>query len=219
MALSYGNQYLGGSYVSMFGKTITTNTMYGKLGESEILVGADAVAGTSSSNIDNKELDSLYEKVGVYLEELMITYIDGKLDLLQNTLTLEKVEEIKNNISRTSSSLSNRNSLQKLINTYSNILSVLEDSTEQYKEYVETLEKLEIAQEKANILEDPVKLQEYINTYLGPQNTFLMELPEITTTPANIKPEIQQYIKLYGVPENLEFDQEKLDIIIQKIYG
>jgi len=217
MALSYGNQYLGGSYVSMFGKTITTNTMYGKLGETEILVGADA--GTSSSNIDNKELDSLYEKVGVYLEELMVTYIDGKLDLLQNTLTLEKIEEIKNNISRTSSTLSNKNSLQKLINTYTNILSVLEDSTEQYKEYVITLEKLEIAQEKVNILEDPVKLQEYINTNIGGQNTFLMELPEITTTSANVKPEIEQYIKLYGVPENLEFNQEKLDIIIKKIYG
>jgi arsenate reductase-like glutaredoxin family protein len=217
MALAYGNQFLGGGYTSMFGKTITTNTVYGKLGEHEILVGLDAVSGSGGS-INNKELNDLYDKVGVYLEELMVKHIEGNLDDLVKILTKDKVDDIKYRIYNSLETVGNKTSIETLIKTYQNILNVLEDSTEQYKTYQITLEQLETAQEKASILEDPEKLQEYINTFINSQNSYLMELPDITTTSATVKPEYQEYIKLYGVPDNLEFDEDKLYQIKKKIY-
>jgi hypothetical protein len=216
MALNYGNQYAGGGFVSIFGKTITTNTAYGKLGEQEKFVGLDAFVGGSGGN--SKDLENLYNNIGSDLEDILLKYSLGKFSEVTDETTQTRIENIKNELTKQNTTSTNKFfEIYKL--TFQRILDTLKNTTTQYIEYLETVQNLEKAELKANILDDPEQLQLYINKLNSTQNTYLFDLPDITTTEATIKPEIQEYIKLYGVPENLDFDQYKLEFIKKKIYG
>jgi hypothetical protein len=216
MALSYGNQYVGSGFVSVFGKTITSNTAYGKLGEQEKLIGLDSLIGGSGGN--SKDLENLYNNIGSDLEEILLKYALGKFNEVSDDITQSRLDNIKNELTNQTSTSSNKFfEIYKL--TFQRILDTLKNTTTQYIEYLETVQKLEVAQEKADILDSPEQLQNYIDKLNLKQNVFLFDLPDITTTAATIKPEIQEYIKLYGVPENLDFDQNKLTFIKNKLYN
>ena len=66
--------------------------------------------------------------------------------------------------------------------------------------------------EKASILDDMVKLREYINSLK--KNMSIFPNIEVTVVKAQIKPEYLEYIKLYGYPENSIFDMDKLGAIL-----
>lgn len=72
---------------------------------------------------------------------------------------------------------------------------------------------LEAVTEKASILDDIKKLQEFINNL----KTKFMLIPEQTVTipMAQIKEPYNTYIKLYGFPENMVWDTDKLAFVIQ----
>ena len=77
----------------------------------------------------------------------------------------------------------------------------------------ETSGLLEATKEKASILDDIKKLQEFINNL----KTKFMLIPEQTVTipMAQIKEPYNTYIKLYGFPENMVWDTDKLAFVIQ----
>lgn len=92
-----------------------------------------------------------------------------------------------------------------LIPTFSNI-------TNKILKCQETEGELQAALEKASILDDTLKLQQYINglknrMYVIPQQT-------ITIPMATIKEPYNTYIKLYGFPENMLWDPDKLGYIV-----
>jgi hypothetical protein len=66
-----------------------------------------------------------------------------------------------------------------------------------------------------DILHDPQKLQDYINTL----NNSLVGIPNVTMTAptATIKPKYQIYNSLYGLPQDLDFDSSKLNDIVNAI--
>ena len=91
-------------------------------------------------------------------------------------------------------------------------LEGLYQSIYQYATLKDTQKKLESARERASILDDLKKLQEYINTLKGANNLF----PDVTVSvmKAEIKPEYAVYIKQYGYPASGIFDASKLASIL-----
>ena len=83
----------------------------------------------------------------------------------------------------------------------------------QYKECENTSQQLEIARNRAGILDDKAELKKYINSLVGSLSLF----PdiEITSVAATLKPEIAIYIKLYGFPNGGIFDTDKFAFCIK----
>jgi hypothetical protein len=75
--------------------------------------------------------------------------------------------------------------------------------------------KLDSVTQRASILDNMDKLKEYINTLSGSVNLF----PDIAISAiaATLKPEIAEYIRLYGLPPACVFESDKLAIAIQNV--
>ena len=62
--------------------------------------------------------------------------------------------------------------------------------------------------EKASILDDKTKLQEYINHLLGARS--ILPDSKVTIITAEIKAEYAEYIQMYGFPDGAVFEMDKL---------
>ena len=91
-------------------------------------------------------------------------------------------------------------------------LQGLYSAIQEYEKLLITQTKLSLMSEKASILDDMVKLREYINSLK--KNMSIFPNIEVTVVKAQIKPEYLEYIKLYGYPENSIFDMDKLGAIL-----
>ena len=85
----------------------------------------------------------------------------------------------------------------------------------QYVTLVDTKVKLDKALEYEKILNDPVRLQAYIEMLQGRRALFKESNVSVVT--ATVKPEYAQYIKLYGFPAGGIFEMEKLAPILQSL--
>lgn len=87
-----------------------------------------------------------------------------------------------------------------------------------YLDLESTQRELANCKAKEAILYDVDKLKEYISSLSGSINLF----PdiEVTSIGATLKPEIAEYIKLFGVPSNGIFETDKMAIALKNIgYG
>lgn len=219
MALVYGNQFAGGGYVSLFGKASVHNTAYGKLGESQAYTSADT-NGISLAKVDNinggsnVDLENLYNNIGSILDDIMKKISLGNFD----EINIDDINDLTNKLNNQQTTTNNSN-FNNFKDTFTNVINLVIVANEQKEQNNILEDRINIADEKAGILDDPEKLQQYIYELKKKSAFYLFNLPDISTVSANVKPEYSEYFKLYGVPVNLEFDQEKLDAIINKIYG
>ena len=74
---------------------------------------------------------------------------------------------------------------------------------------------LDVMTEKESVLHDISKLKEYISSLAGSVALF----PDISVTSisATLRPEIAEYIKLFGLPANGVFETDKMSIALQNI--
>jgi hypothetical protein len=75
--------------------------------------------------------------------------------------------------------------------------------------------ELDIMTQKASILQDITKLTEYINSLAG--SVKLFPDIEVTSISATLKPEIAEYIKLFGYPSSGVFESDKLAIALKNV--
>jgi hypothetical protein len=101
-----------------------------------------------------------------------------------------------------------------IIDIYRNMLKLVKSAYDNKNLAKATLINSESWRNDSIILNDREKLQEYINNL---SKSFYITSIDVTSTYANLKPQYQIYMQLYGLPENLEFDPYKLSDIIKAI--
>ena len=91
-----------------------------------------------------------------------------------------------------------------------NSLNALWQSVRQYMDLQKVLRELVVAEEKASILDDLVKLEEYINNLKN--HTLITIIPDVDVNVPllTIKEPYNTYIKVYGYPPGGAFDPDKL---------
>jgi hypothetical protein len=101
-----------------------------------------------------------------------------------------------------------------MIDVYRNMLKIVKTAYD-YKNFAKsTLINSETWKNDSEILNNRDKLNEYIQNLS--KNVFISSI-DITSIYANLKPQYQIYIQLYGLPENLDFDTTKLDYIFKQL--
>ena len=91
----------------------------------------------------------------------------------------------------------------------------MQKSIFQNEELTTTQSQLVTAQEKAAILDDMAKLREYLENKQS--QIFFADVSTQLTTMAVLKPQYQRYIDLYGMPDGLIFESQKMAEIIQDL--
>lgn len=223
MALGYNSSNLGTTGYnssSLFGKD-AQNTLASKLEADTLVVdsGNSSSLGSLVGNVNttsNKDYERLYTSMGEDLADILLKYSTGEFDDIAEYLEDSTYGKIKLAINNQLSTVDDP-FFDIYKTTFQQMLDGLKRTAYQYIEYIQMIRKLEEAQEKLAILEDPSQLQAYINQYYRDNTLILFDLPDITTTEATVRPEIQEYIRLYGVPDNLDFDEVKLQAIIDKL--
>jgi len=180
------------------------------------------VANTNTflTNADarNRILISMYAKLSVYvrtIRTLLIQYAKGHFYEVANILT-NKV------FNRMSVELNNLSADPSKYSDYENIrmgnvaaLEGLYQSILQYANLVDSELKLEKAKECEAILNDPVKLEEYIKMLHGRRTLF--KESNVTVVKATLKPEYAEYIRAYGFPEGGIFEMDKLALVCKRL--
>ena len=100
------------------------------------------------------------------------------------------------------------------IQIYKDLLLVIKTSFDNKNLVSSTLLKSEKWKNDSIILNDSVKLQEYINNL---NKRFYLADFSVKAAYANLKPKYNIYIQLYGLPDNLLFDPKLLNNIIKAI--
>jgi hypothetical protein len=109
----------------------------------------------------------------------------------------------------------NNNCISKLIPIFLDILKSIYYGSILASNYITEINNGVEYKLAYDILHDPQKLQEYLNE----QSKIFTALPpvNITAPKANLKPQYQIYISLYGLPPDLEFEPSKLTDIVNSI--
>jgi hypothetical protein len=146
--------------------------------------------------------DALYQING-YLNTFIST--NGNI-----TMTFDTYNELNVNLVKIKNGLPNASCLSDIIDTYGNILDVL-------KEYINKstlLEGMNTLVDKykgdSETLNDTQKLQEFLNNLRKNMNNILEELIITSVEMPTIKPLYAKYHEYYGIPDDLDYDPEKL---------
>lgn len=191
----------------------------------------------SSTCVTASTVVDLYRKLSLYmnsLKTLQDTYSAGDIQSVATILSEDVYKELSAQINAlaydlhlsvdgTAKGLEN---ISQPYRDYENIrlttgvsLSSLHQAIRQNTILVDTQEKLATAQEKVDILLDPVKLKKYIEEMNARAASTALPSQTIGLKTAVVKPEYIEYIKLYGLPSNGAFDPEKLGDIINQMTG
>jgi hypothetical protein len=142
------------------------------------------------------------------INTLLIKFSQGQFDLVTGVLT----QNLYKNLALQLHAIKQNS---KLYPEYENIristtraLAGLYQGIQQYIVLKNTEANLTAITEKASILDDKTKLQEYINHLLGARS--ILPDSKVTIITAEIKPEYVEYIQMYGFPEGAVFEMDKL---------
>jgi hypothetical protein len=172
----------------------------------------------TNADAQNKIMIDYYAKLATYvrtIRTLLNQYAQAEFYTVANILTqtvYQKMSVELNALAMNSSKYANYETLR--LGTVS-ALEGLYQSILQYATLVDTEYQLEKALEYKVILNDPVKLNEYIEKLKG--RRYLFNPEPVTVTAATVKPEYLQYIKLYGYPKGGVFDMDKLARILKDL--
>ena len=101
-----------------------------------------------------------------------------------------------------------------IIDIHRNMLKLVKTAYDNKNLANSTLMNAESWKNDSRILNDRDNLNEYIQNL---SKNFFVTSVNITSAYANLKTQYQIYIQLYGLPENLEFDIDKLSSILKEI--
>ena len=163
----------------------------------------------------DNEYASIFEGLICDLKILIENYSLAKIDLVEDALTGGFKDRIGVNLLEASSKTVGSDFREKFRSSLAKTFEGLQQSVLQYAKLQETIRKLEACEERASILDDPKKLQEYIDGLK--RSKYLFDLPDIKAIAATLKPEYARYVELYGFPEGAIFDTDKLTIIKREL--
>jgi len=161
---------------------------------------------------DDAMLKELYTKIGSKLNQLLYNFAIGDIAAVKSELDTNYTS-----LSITIRTNSKPDMLYYEITRllYGKVLDGLKQSIRQYLEYTDVITKLENCINYKSILDDPVRLTEYLNQLN--QQKYLFDVEPITVMKTMLKPEYAEYIKLYGFPEGGIFNSDLLGDIIYKL--
>lgn len=163
-------------------------------------------------------LKELCLNVGLHLEDLYTKYKLGEYegeDGLINTFTYDKFNELSATLFGLKSNTGEvyYECIRNIINLS---LEGFRQSITTYTELLNNKKMLEECQDKADILDDATRLQEYLEQLS--RSMYLMEVPDVRMTVVpEVKEEYRIYIERYGFPENAVFDVDKMGEIINEL--
>lgn len=157
-------------------------------------------------------LKDLYTSIGASLNNLLQNYSSGNI-LAVKTELVDNYESLAVTIRNNSKPEYLYYEIMRLL--LSKTLDGMNQSIKQYLEYVETISKLEACTKIKDILDDPVRLAEYIRQLNDRKYLFTVE--PITMIKTILKPKYAEYIRLYGFPEGGVFKSEQMGDIIYKL--
>tara|TARA_Y100000389_G_scaffold19216_1_gene16670 strand:+ start:1435 stop:2121 length:687 start_codon:yes stop_codon:yes gene_type:complete len=184
-------------------------------------------AGDDTDKINelNKNLgmfQNLHDKVIDVLKQSLIYYKGGQFGELNELFTTEQYNKLSSNLINSTllKNVSEDYQYNARLFTYyresfHRVLEGLQKSIYQNEELTTTQSQLVTAQEKADILDDMAKLREYLENKQS--QIFFADVSTQLTTMAVLKPQYQRYIDLYGMPDGLIFESQKMAEIIQDL--
>lgn len=180
---------------------------------------------TDKINELNKNLgmfQNLHDKVIDVLKQSLIYYKGGQFGDLNELFTTEEYNKLSSNLINSTllKTVSEDYQYNARLFTYyreafHRVLEGLQKSIYQNEELTTTQSQLVTAQEKADILDDMAKLREYLENKQS--QIFFADVSTQLTTMAVLKPQYQRYIDLYGMPDGLIFESQKMAEIIQDL--
>lgn len=142
------------------------------------------------------------------INTLLIEFSKGQFDLVTGVLT----QNLYNNLALQLNAIKQNSKLypefENIRTSTTRALAGLYQGVQQYIVLKNTQANLKSTTEKASILDDKTKLQEYINHLLGARS--ILPDSKVTIITAEIKPEYAEYIQMYGFPDGAVFDMDKL---------
>jgi hypothetical protein len=150
------------------------------------------------------------------INEYVLLYISSIGCNTNNYITIDTYDELNiglNNLEE----LFNENTDCNFYNTiqiYKDLLLVIKTSFDNKNLLASTILDAEKWKNDSIILNNSIKLQEYINNL---NKSFYLTDVSVKATYANLKPKYNIYIQLYGLPCNLLFDPKLLNNIIKTI--
>lgn len=180
--------------------------------------GSGGGGGGGSGNPGDYTLLNFYTQLSVIvntLNDLLTNYSVGDIDYVITNfnkttfynLTM-KLAKIKQNPSLYPEFENMRTSVEKT-------LQGLYKSIYVYLDLESTQRELVACKEKESILYDVEKLKQYIGSLSG--SISLFPDIEVTSIGATLKPEVAEYIKLFGVPQNGIFETDKMAVALKNI--
>lgn len=191
----------------------------------------------SSTCVTASTVVDLYHKLSLYMNSvktLQDTYSSGDVVSVATILTTDVYDQLSSQINAlaydlhlsTNGTAKDLENISQPYRDYENIrlttsvsLSSLHQAVLQNAILMDTQDKLETAQEKVDILLDPVKLKQYIEELNAKSAATALPEQTIGIKKAVLKQEYVEYINLYGVPDKGIFDPEKLGDIINQLKG
>lgn len=175
-------------------------------------------ASITNADGQNKIALGLYNKLSVYvatIRTLLSEYAKGNFYAVVNVLTDTVYKKMSSDLLGLAANPQKFANYENLRLANTSALEGLYQSVLQHAKLLDTEVKLEKAKDYERILNDPKRLQEYINMLKSRRNLFPDS--EIQVIAATVKPEYAQYIKRFGFPEGGVFEMDKLAMAMKDL--
>jgi hypothetical protein len=190
-------------------KTLFTVNTQGNTGKTVMLFDTQ-VTTTVKVKVENEDIYKVLADYSTIIQNMMYLFSLGRFKEVARTLTRNYYQYLSVKLSKIT--YFDYPIYEQLRRSTKFSLEGLYKSIEQYTKLTNTETVLKNTKAKAAILDDMVKLKEYING-LKKQVSVFPDM-NITIIRAEIKPEYAEYIRMYGFPEGGIFDMDKLAEIL-----
>ena len=153
----------------------------------------------------------MYAKLATYaktVQSLLDQYAAGNFVLVANMLTLPVYNQMSIELYNLAQNPAKYPDYETLRTSITSSLSGLYQSILQHQSLVDLESQLTSAEKCCDILNDPTKLQEYINNLKRTRS--ILPSTVVTMPAVTLKPQYADYIRLYGFPEGGVFNMDKL---------
>lgn len=167
------------------------------------------------NNFKNAQLVTKYtmlSKYSIIINKILKEFSMGHFDLIATLLSRDLHNKLAIDLLMLAQNPNDYPEYEVIRYTALYSLEGLYQSIYQYAILKDTQKKLEKSIEKASILDDLNKLQEYIKTLKG--SNYLFPDVKVSVMKGMVKPEYAAYIKQYGYPASGIFDASKLANIL-----
>ena len=158
-------------------------------------------------NLRSNKFIELYNSVGTLLLELLTSYADGDFADVSQKLSLEIFNDISTKLYNQITTSNTHKDVERFRVLFTYVLQGLQQSVYQYGTLLNTISQLETCTAKNEILDDMDKLRAYLESL---QKGHIFPQQNLPVMKAVLKPKYAKYLELYGMPETMIFDPDKL---------